>query len=443
MSNGARAVVIVVAASLGGCSTHTLIGGLSGTGGAVVGGGMGGAVSQVDGAIGGQDGTAPGDGAIGPDGAGGGVTQVCGAGTGNTDGSQPAGTPSFRPVDYVFGGTNVSAIAIGDVTGDGKPDLAVVSDEGVNVLFNNGDGSFQPPTTNSNFAQSAELVMGDVNGDGKLDLAQILGTNGHGASVLLNEGNGVFGSAMEYPVTSMATSLALADLNGDGQADIVLTDSVNASSSSVVVLLSTGSGTFTTASYGVPGAPSSVAVGDLNGDGKPDLAVGSYSNTPSGGMLVLLNAGKGTFGAAAMFGANTNPTMMAIADLNGDGKADLAGLPGNGHVDVLLNLGAGTFTVPTSYFVGGGTNDRQTFAWGDFNRDGAPDVALASDQAGVRVVLNAGDGTFGAPATIPSTCDFNDDSLRHLAVADLNGDGKLDIVVDIANGVEVLLNTSP
>ena len=444
MPNGAHIIVITGLALLGGCTTHTLIGGLSDGGGASGAAGSGGAMPRVDAGIGGQGGMGPNDGAVGSGGGSGGMTQVCG--TGNTDGSQPAGTPSFQAVDYVVAGTNFASIAIGDVSGDGKPDLAVISDQGVNLFFNNGDGSFQAPTTNPNLAQSPGLLMGDVNGDGKFDLAVIFGTAGNapGASVMLNEGSGTFGSPTSYAVTTLATSIALGDLNGDGRADIVLTDLVDAiGSSSVVVLLSTASGTFTVANYPVAGAPSSVAVGDLNGDGKPDLAVGSYNVGSGGGMLVFLNDGTGTFGVPATFGGITNPTMMAIADLNGDHEADLAGLPGNGHVDVLLNSGAGTFTAPASYFVSGGANDRQSFALADLNGDGAPDIALASHEAGVRVALNAGDGTFGAPATISDTCDSNDGSLRHLAVADLNGDGKTDIVVAIANGVEVLLNTSP
>ncbi len=426
MLDGARIIVTTGLALLGGCTTHTLIGGLSDGGGLSGSAGSGGAMPLIDAGIGG--------------GGGGGMTQVCGPG--NTDGGQPAGTPSFRAVDYVVAGSNFSSIAIGDISGDGKPDLAVISDQGVNLLVNNGDGSFQVPMTNPHLAGSPRLLMGDVNGDGKIDLAAIFAA-GVGASVMINAGNGTFGAPMNYSVATQADSIALGDLDGDGAADIVLADLVDAQSSSVVVLLGTKSGTFTAVNYPVPGSPSSVAIGDLNGDGTPDLAVGSYNTGWGGGMLVLPNNGKGVFGAPATFGPSTNPNFIAIADLNGDGKADLVGMPGNGYVDVLLNSGAGTFTAPASYLNGGGSGDSQSFALGDFNNDGAPDIVLAGYEAGVRVLLNAGNGTFGAPATIPATCDSTDYSFRYLAIADLNRDGKTDIVVTIATGVEVLLNTSP
>ena len=134
-------------------------------------------------------------------------------------------------------------------------------------------------------------------------------------------------------------SLALGDLNGDGKPDLA---AVNVDVNTVSVLLGNGDGTFGPKSdYGTGSYPHSVAIGDLNGDGKPDLAT---ANTVSFTVSVLLGNGDGTFGPKNDYGTGSNPYSVAIGDLNGDGKPDLAVANENSStVSVLLGNGDGAF----------------------------------------------------------------------------------------------------
>ncbi|MEP7126450.1 MAG: VCBS repeat-containing protein, partial [Byssovorax sp.] len=152
-----------------------------------------------------------------------------------------------------------------------------------------------------------------------------------------------------------------------------------------------------TGTLGLPGPPSSsvgsqpnsVAAADLNGDGKTDLAVANTTN-----VSVLLNQGNGTF-AAINYAAGSNPTSVVAADLNGDGKADLAiANKGSGNVSVLLNLGNGTFAAAVNYAAG---SNAASVAAVDLNGDGKPDLAVTNSGSGnVSVLLNLGNGTFAA-----------------------------------------------
>jgi hypothetical protein len=162
--------------------------------------------------------------------------------------------------------------------------------------------------------------------------------------------------------------------------------------------------------------PWSVAVGDFNGDGKPDLAVANlYSNNVS----VLLGQGDGTFQSAVNYPTGNTPAAVAVGDFNGDGNQDLAVANyGGNNVSVLLGKGDGTF-LPAQSFPGGGLS----VAVGDFNGDGNQDLAVAN-YGGVSVLLGKGDGTFQAAQTIPGGKEN-----RSLAVGDFNGDGHLDLAV--------------
>ncbi len=186
----------------------------------------------------------------------------------------------------------------------------------------------------------------------------------------------------------------------------------------------------------------SVAVGNFNGDGIPDLAaVNSCSDLTcdTGAVTILLGNGDGTFTATPTSPATGNfPYAIAVADFNGDGILDLAvtntnaGIGGGGTVTVLLGNGDGTFTsVVGSPATGGGSF---SIAVADFNGDGIPDLALLNNcgnipvscaNGTVTVLLGNGDGTFTATATCPAT---GNDPLS-IAVGDFNGDGNLDLAV--------------
>jgi hypothetical protein len=227
----------------------------------------------------------------------------------------------------------------------------------------------------------------------------------------------------------------VADVNGNGHPDLVV---ANNKSGTVSVLLGNGNGTFQSAvNFAVGTTPLSVAVADVNGDGKPDLVVANYgSNTVS----VLVGKGDGTFQAATNFAVGTGPKSAAVADVNGDGRADLvvanygtSSSPGN-TVSVLLGNADGAFQSAVNYTVGSAPRE---VAVADVNGDGRPDLLTANyGSNSVSVLLGNGNGTFKsadnyAVGTAPVA----------LAVADVNGDGIPDVVMANFKGsnVSVLL----
>ncbi len=296
-------------------------------------------------------------------------------------------------VAYSSGGSIPEAVVVSDVNGDGKPDLVVINQcaapdcpiGSVGVLLGNGDGTFQPATTFDTGGQPFALAIADVNHDGKPDIVALntcdACTNSL-LSVLLGNGDGTFQSPVSYSSGGILPyyggSVAIADVNGDGKPDLIATNR-----GSVAVLLGNGDGTFQAAvNYSTGGYNAvSLAVGDVNGDGRLDLIV---ANRDSSSIGVLLGNGDGTFQAPVSYSSGGEyPQSVAIADLNGDGKLDLAVANGcrtgkcpNGVVTVLLGNGDGTFQAPVNL------NPVRKYAFsvavGDVNGDGNPDLVVAS-----------------------------------------------------------------
>jgi hypothetical protein len=180
------------------------------------------------------------------------------------------------------------------------------------------------------------VAIGNLNGDGKPDLV-VANLNSITVSVLLGNGDGTFGTRTDFATGSNPLSVAIGDLNGDGKSDLA---TASRYSNSVSVLLGNGNGTFGVKTDFATGTqPYCAAIGDLDGDGNSDLAVANYSsNTVS----VLLGRGDGTFGAKTDFGTGNTPWFVAIGDLNRDGKLDLGTANGTSNsVSVLLNAGSG------------------------------------------------------------------------------------------------------
>ena len=237
---------------------------------------------------------------------------------GNGDGSFQAAKSFTEDGQYTF------SVAVGDFNRDGKLDLTVANTSGVSVLLGNGDGSFQTPQDFAVGGDPDSVAVADFNGDGKPDLA-VATFDGNDISVLLGNGDGTFQTAQNFGVGGGSISVAAADFNGDGKPDLAVANIVP--SNSVSVLLGNGDGTFHTAQNFDPGGHGiSVAVGDFNSDGKSDLAIANnYSNTYGiGGVSVLLGNGDGTFQTPQNFAAGTSPERVAVGDFNGDGKPDLA-----------------------------------------------------------------------------------------------------------------------
>jgi len=274
----------------------------------------------------------------------------------------------------------------------------------------------------------------------------------------LDSGNPIFLPVVNYGWGSGpydSASAAIADLNNDGKPDVVVVNlfcNSSCSASSVSVLMGNGDGTFQPAVAYVSGSPGamSVAIADVNGDGKPDIIVANYYDDSIG---VLLGNGDGTFQPVLTYasGSTDSTISVAVSDINGDGKPDVVvavnncgeEYPCRGLVNVLLGNGDGTFQPAVTYSSGG--NYIASVAIADVNGDGKPDVIAAnlcsdfmpcSGPGSVGVLLGNGDGTFQPAVTYSSGGDYvNYFNSQAVAIADVNGDGKLDVIVtDPAGG---------
>ena len=335
-------------------------------------------------------------------------------------------------------------LAVADVNGDGRPDVLTANyvTNTVGVLLGTGTGTFGAIATYSAGPGSSPLsiAVADVNGDGKSDLVTA-NSGSSTAGVLLGTGTGSFGAVTTYSAGGTPDGIAVADVNGDGKPDLLV---ANSSSNSTGVLLGTGTGTFgaaATYSVGANSQPSDIYVADVNGDGKLDVLTANYGNNMVG---VLLGTGTGTFGAVATYsvGSGGIPYDIVVADVNGDGKPDLITANyGSDAAGVLLGTGTGTFGAATTYTMGTSSQPGGV-AVADLNGDGRPDLVTANsgtNTAGVR--LGTGAGSFGPPATYSTGVGSSPSGIE---VADVNGDNRPDILVTNAatNTVGLLLNTT-
>ncbi|HMI98336.1 MAG TPA: FG-GAP-like repeat-containing protein [Gaiellaceae bacterium] len=346
--------------------------------------------------------------------------------------------PSFATARNYPTGRAPFSVVIGDLNGDGKPDLATANalSNSVSVRFNRGDGSFQAKLDYVT-GSFPTLAIGDVNGNGSPDLATA-NVDANTVSVLLNRGDGSFQAKTDYATGRVPEAVAIDDLNGDGKPDLA---TANVDANTVSVLLNRGDGSFqANLEYATGRGPYSIAIGDLNGDGKPDLAT---ANEGADTVSVLTNGGDGSFRAKRDYRTGSGPFSVAIGDLNGDLKPDLATANFDANtVSVILNRADGSFQAKLDYRTG---RIPWSVAIGDVDGDGKPDLATANREiAGeggsntVAVLLNKGDGSFQAKLEYATGR-----SPVSVAIGDLNADGKPDLATanEVANTVSVLLNT--
>jgi hypothetical protein len=385
------------------------------------------------------------------------------------------GNGTFQtPVDYLTWssspynpGSNPYSIVAADFNNDGYLDLATL-DTGsseISVFVNNHDGTFSGPSFYGGWAGNVgdganpqEIAAADFNHDGKMDLVLTASPlYGAGAAILFGNGDGTFQQpAVSYATDIQLSSVAVGDFNGDGNPDIVASSNPL---DTLTVLLNKGDGSFkgardyepfvissTNIRGGFPNnfpQPVSVAFGDFNADGKPDLVVADNANSD---VTVYLNNGDGTFTENANYRTDPSqyvygPNAVAVADLNGDGKLDLVAAlsSGGSSISTLLGNGDGTFQPAVLYNPGlGGAT---TFAVADVNHDGIPDVVFNGTNTYVGanpnilyVALGNGDGTFQAPLATSDICSTSGfGPVLYVAVADVNGDGKPDILASCSN----------
>ena len=346
-----------------------------------------------------------------------------------------AGTPapSFLPAKIYPAGRDARAVAVGDLDGDGKPDLATANhhSDSVSVLLNAGRGSFRTRRDYLVAAGPLSVAVADLNADGKLDVLTA-SASAAAVSVLLNKGNGTFEPRRNYPTGDEPFDVAVGDLDGDGDPDLVTAN--YDFPGHVSVLLNNGDGSFADNRDFVTGdAPESIVVGDLNGDGSQDVA------TAGSAVSILLNAGGGILRSPHDISTGANLSSIGVGDLNGDGKPDLATASyESGSIFVLLNRGGGRFGTRAYRTV----REPQSVAIGDLNGDRRVDIAVVSDEAIVSVLGNRGDGTLDAGREYLSSRPSPLAQGASIGIADVSSDGRSDIVTanEITNSVSVLLN---
>jgi hypothetical protein len=361
---------------------------------------------------------------------------------GNGDGTF-RGTPAYG---HDTGSGLHGAFAAGDFNGDGNMDVLGIASNplgdsvsGLQMLIGDGKGTLTPQTINTSVLPSF-VVAADVTGDGKLDAltlsstTDISGNNNLVFSVLNGKGDGTFAAPVSYPVASSAASsasyLALGDTRASGKLDAVINQG-----GSLYYLRNNGDGTFASAALiDTESGIQALTVADVNGDGKADIVAMSVVTSPSsinttGSILVYLSHGDGTFAAPVTLASVANGQDMIVADVNKDSKPDILVLfsdPTSGlfSLNALLGHGDGTFAPAVSSPLNG--QALVSLAAADVNGDGNPDILIGAccGSTLASIALGNGDGTFATNYGLSIGPSTN-----AVGFADLNNDGRPDLLL--------------
>jgi hypothetical protein len=341
--------------------------------------------------------------------------------------------PLSAPVRY---GPSVlwgETMAIGDFNRDGKVDIASAdwSTKSVLVVLGNGDGTVATPDPYAGGPYLGPVLTRDLDGDGRLD-AVAVGPEG-AVRVLLGKGDGTLAQSADYDVGGKASGIAIGDLDGDGKLDMVTTSESN----TVSILLGQDAGKFAPRKELPVGRESACpTLGDVNADGKLDLVL---RHAGDGLVGVWLGQGDGTFTfssdiAMAHALGYVPASCLALGDFDGDHILDVVVIDQMGGV--AQGKGDGTFGPVTQYLMG---EQPDAILLGDWNGDSAIDI-LVTHRIGVCVLLGGGDGTFSAASGPPVGSWWNGSFGGFgVSLADLNGDGHVDLVAGFPNLIDVFL----
>lgn len=321
---------------------------------------------------------------------------------------------------------------VGDFNQDGKADFALLDFPSLVILLGNGAGGFTrlPPVNTVSLGQS--LVVGDFNDDGRSDVVMA----GNGIHFLAGRGDGSFAQPVNSPHGFGNRITVVEDFSGDGRKDLIVP-----SSQRILYFTAAGDGRFNPPTIYHPGILTggfqhTMAVGDYNRDGRPDLYfLGTATNLGPNGLVVMTTDNGGNFLAARSYPYQTNTDNFALhfparsfitGDLNNDGLLDVVIARGRRRVEVVLGQGRGQFGAPAGYDVG---ENPQYPVIRDVNNDGKPDVLVMNRESKTISVLR-GDGAGGF--LVPLEVAVGDITLRDapnsFAVGDFNTDGQLDLV---------------
>ena len=336
-----------------------------------------------------------------------------------------AGIGFATKADYTVG-TGPNMVAIGDFNGDTKIDLVVTNrmTGSVSLLTGKGDGTFNAATSPiTGLSTPVGIDVADFNGDGKLDVV-VAQNGGTSFSVHTGKGDGTFNTAITQSITGLTSvhQARFIDVNGDGALDVVAVANGSATTS-LAVRLNDKAGGFTgtqPAAINIGFNLTFVSAADLNGDGKIDLALSS----PNGNQVAIRTGdGTGAFSGSTNLTGVANAAQNVIVDLDGDGKLDIAAnSQTDGKVYVWKGMGNATFGAATSYVAGGNPIG---LAAVDLNGDGKIDLVTGNTTSTNVTVLLGSQGAFTAGT---ANAFATQNGVFGIAVADFNGDGMLDVV---------------
>jgi Bacterial Ig-like domain (group 3)/FG-GAP-like repeat len=331
--------------------------------------------------------------------------------------------------------SDVYGIGLGDLNGDGHTDALLAgqtNSDQFTALLNNGQGIFSLASQPFTDAPADYFAVGSYNAGNKADVAT-LDVSANEMEVLSGKGNGAFGSPVTYRTGSSPAGIVQRDLNGDGHRDIVV---ANQGDNTIDVFLGRADGSFAQAkSYRVGTAPAYIAFGDFNRDDKVDLAVGGAN-----GVSILLGKGDGTFLAAHTFpvGSGGSVRAMAVADLRGNGEDDVIAVLDDfePYMYVLSGDGKGSLGKPVRY---SGSDNPIGMATGDFNGDGAVDVAVQNfSSTGISIFYNQGGTHIAISASAAKVSPGHSVTFTASVNASIAGTGTPTGVVQFRSGGQLL-----